>query len=420
LNDEVHYFDLDNVQVFGGYIQKIGDSPGVMNLEVADYSVKLGQDKFSAVYAAGMSPEAIVEDIITNYSELTYVSTIVTGITLNSKFVFKDEWVLDAVNKMLELFNGTFNVDLSKNFNMSIASSTVSSQDLMYGRDILEGGWETDIQAKAEKVIVIGAVIDQRTTETLTGTGTVFYTSYIPTNTEITGLQRTTEDISGDYVVDEENKKITFNSSKTDPVVSYTYKSQVRVELGTGKTVMLEKKYIESKLEARKLAIEYKTRFEDGSQNSKWTKVSSDIDSFVVGDMIYVLDDKNSKTGYYLVRNVTLELPKKMTLEIGEGEEDLFDWQKETIERIKQLEKNNTNSDFITLYDFLNSKLQISVNVEFTKLEAVLDTGVVLFASDTTLSSDADLISDTGIDADYALAYDDGSVPAGEFVDYLA
>jgi hypothetical protein len=203
-------------------------------------------------------------------------------------------------------------------------------------------------------------------------------------------------------------------------VVSYTYKSQVRVELGTGKTVLLEKKYIESKLEARKLAIEYKNRFEDGSQAAKWTKVSSDIDSFVVGDMIYVLDVKNNKTGYYLISGVTLELPKKMTLEIGEGEEDLFDWQKETIERIKQLEKNNTNSDFITLYDFLNTNVQISVSVAITKLQAVLDTGVVLFASETTLASDGDLISDTGIDADYALAYDDGSIPVDEFVDYLA
>ncbi|MBW6469606.1 MAG: hypothetical protein K0A90_00110 [Methanosarcinaceae archaeon] len=417
LNDEVLYYDLDNVQIFGGYIQKITDNTGVQTIEVGDYSVELGQERFSDVYE-GVSPEAIIENIITTYTGLTYVSTIVTGITI-SKIVFKDAWLIDAVTQILELFGGTYTVDLSKNFNMGLSAGTTCTRSLVYGQDQLDGGWNTDIALKSERVIVLGAVIDQRTTETLTGTGTYFHTAYTPENVEITGLTQTTENISGDYTVNIQDKSITFNASKTDPVVSYTYKSQVRVELGSGKTVMLEKKYIESKLEARKLAIEYKTRFEDGSQSAKWIKNSSEIGLYNVDDMIYVTDEKNNKTGLYKIQEVILELPKKLILDIGETDEDLFDWQKETIDRIKQLEDTNSNAEYITVYDFLNTTVNVNVNIDFVKFQTVTNNGTILFASETTLATDGDLISDTGADEDFALAYDDGAIPAGLTTDYL-
>jgi hypothetical protein len=419
LNDEVHYFDANNVKVFGGYIQKIEDVSKIQKIEVGDYSSKYAQEKFSAIYL-NMSPEAIIEDIITNYTDLTFVSTVVTGIIIE-KQVFKDEWKLDAIVKMLEIFNGAYSVDLNRNFNMRIEFAQVCLKSLMYGNDILsDDGWTRDISVMAEKVIVLGAITDQRTTETLAGTGTVFYTTFKPENIQIGTLRRTTTDIAGDYTVDEDNKKITFNASQTDPSVSYTYKSQVRVEIGSGKTVILEKKYIESKSQARKLAMQYRDRFYDGAQNSKWTKIDSDIDSYNVGDSIYVSDDMNNATGSYVIKQVTLEFPNKITLDIGETEEDLFDWQKETVERLRQLESNATDNTYITLYDYLKSDININVKIEFTELKEVYDTGVVLFASDTNLATNGDLISDTGIDTDYALAYDNDGLPADQYHDYLA
>jgi len=417
LNDEVSYYDLDNNQVFGGYIQNIKDAEGVNLITLGDYSIKLSQDKVSEVYE-GMSPEAIVEDIINNHTELTYVSSVTTGINIE-KIVFRDEWQIDAINKLLELFDGNYEVDLDKNFTVTINASELSGVDILRGRDSLQGSWSNDIGKKAEKVIVLGAIVDQRTTETIVGTGTIFNTTYKPENVEITGLQQTTSDLTGDYEVNVEGKEITFNSSKTDPVISYTYKSQIRVELGTGKTVILEKKYLESKLEARKLAISYKNRFEDGVQSSKWLKNSADINSVSVGDQIYVSDDSNNKTGTYIIKKVTLNLPNKMIIDVGETEEDLFDHQKETIERIKQLEQNNTNSDFITLYDYIINGLKVNVKLSLTTLKTITDDGTILFASETALSTDADLISDTGLDADFALAYDDDALPPGLVTDYL-
>lgn len=417
LNDEVLYYDLANSQKFGGYIQKITDMDGVQNIDVSDYSIKLSQEKFTAIYE-GVSPESIVESIINDYTDFTYVSSVSTGITI-SKMVFQDEWIIDGLNKLLELFNGSYNVDLSKNFNMGILGNTVSTRDILRGRDKLDGSWATDINKKAEKVIVLGSVIDQRTTEVLSGTGTEFTTAYTPENVEITGLQQTTEDIDGDYLVDVQNKKITFNTSKTDPAVSYTYKSQIRVEFGTGKTIILEKKYIESKLEARKLAIEYRNRFSDGVQSAKWIKPSDEIDLFNVGDSIYVGDDQNNKSGYYTITSVVLELPKTMKISVGETDDNLFDWQKETIERIKQLEKKNTNADYVTLYDYVTDTVNVNIKIEYTKLETITNSGEILWASETELATDGDLISDDGNDEDFALAYDDSAIPSNLKQDYL-
>ncbi len=421
LDDEIKYYDQSNAQVFGGYLQKISEDTGIQGLEIADYSIKMSQIKFSKVYAAGTTLEAMISDIIDTYTEMTYVGTLVTGITISKAWVFRDEWVMNAIVKILELFNGTYSVNLLKEFDIRVKASATSVESMTYGVDQLTESWQTDILPKAEKVIVLGAFIDQRTTETLAGAATtIFYTTFKPENLQISGFQQTTEDIAGDYVVDIENKKVTFNSNQTTPSVSYTYKSQVRVELGTGKTVSLEKKYITSKLEARKLAIAYKNRFEDGAQTAKWLKVSSDIDNFTVGDQIYVTDDANNKTGYYEIREVIFDMPNRITVSIGEDEDSLFDWNKEAVERIHQLEKSSTNSEYVTNYDYLIATVNVTVTAEITSLTGILDTGVVLFASETTLASDGDLISDTGIDADYALAYDDGSIPSSEYIDYLA
>lgn len=421
LGDEVKYFDLDQNYIFGGQIQKVTDNNGTQILEVADYAIEATETKVNEVYAPATTFEAILADLIATYSDWTLVTNITTGLSLNANLVFKDEWLSDALNKVLALVNATIRVDKNKDVTIFLLDTTDSGKTLAYGVDTLDGGWVTDNSIKAEKVIVKGAYVDQRTTETLIGTSqTEFNTTYTPENVEIDGFQQTTSTIDGDYTVDKANNLITFDSAQTDPVVSYTYKSQIRVEIGSGKTVVLEKKYLESRSEARKLGREYKARFKDGGVSSKWIKNTSDLDAYEVGNTIDVTDEKNNKTGTYTINRVMLELPKKMTIEIGLTEQDLFDQNKETIERIKQLEQINQNQDFITLDDFLTENISVSVATTFTELKGIINDGAILWASETALDSDGDLISDDGADEDFALAYDDDGIPSEKIIDYLA
>lgn len=425
LGDEVKYYDLNQNYVFGGEIQKITEANGTTTLEVADYYVKAGQNKANVVYSAGDVIEDIIADLISTYTDWNLVTNITTGISLGANLVFRDEWLNDSFTKVLDLVNASIRVDKNKDVIVFLLDINDSGKTLAYSVDTLDGGWITDNSIKAEKVIVRGAFIDQRTTETLTGTSqTEFTTTYTPENVEIDGFQQTTSTIDGDYTVDKANKKITFDVAQTDPVVSYTYKSQIRVEIpgetDDAKVVVLEKKYLESRSEARKLGREYKARFKDGGVSSKWNKNASDIDSYDVGNTIDVTDDKNNKTGIYTITKVSLELPKKMIIEIGLGEQDLFDQNKETMERIKQLEQVNQNQDFITQDDFLSENISVSIAATFTKLQGIINDGAILWASETPLATDGDLISDTGLDADYAIAYNDDGIPSANIIDYLA
>jgi len=443
LNDEVKYYDLDNNFIFGGYVQKIVDNAAIQAIQVADYSIILSQLQESEVLEEE-TPIEFIERIVDTYTDFTFVDE--TSLTLPdiSKRVYKDVWLLDMINDLLQAFNGTFEVSRAKVFTLKLRSSSTSTENLVFGKDQLTGKWTTDILKKAEKVVVIGSNINQRQDETLTGTGTVFTTDRTPEDMEISGLTQTTENINGDYVVDKPNKEVTFNTSKTNPVVNYSYQSQVRVELGEGKTVLLERSYIETKTEARQLAREYKARFGDGAQSSKWTKASSDIDNFTVGDNISVTDYTNDKTGNYVINDVTLELPNKMLISVGETDDDMFDWQKESINRIKELEKKDQNSDFITVDDFLTDTVRVTITTEITKLEGYIDDGTILWASDTTLASNGDLISDadgsgelvltesgdfliteggdnvdTEASDEFAIAYDDSAVPPANYINYL-
>ena len=168
----------------------------------------------------------------------------------------------------------------------------------------------------------------------------------------------------------------------------------------------------------------YISIFGDGIQNSKWLNTNIfdlDVTEFNVGDLIQVFNKLNtSRNGKYEIMKVVREYPKKTEISVGEDVLSLFDWQKESKDRQKQLEQKDQNDDFTQIDSFQTGNLKVNLSGQLTKLLVVINTGEVLWASDTTLASDADLISDTGPDIDFALAYDDDGLPAGTFIDLLA
>lgn len=418
IGDEVKFYDLDNNYTFGGLVQKPKDSTGIQTLQISDYSIVLSQLSVSEVFESQNYAE-IIQYLIETYTDFTFVNNLTFTPPTATKLIRRDAWIIDIIAELLGAFNGSYTVDKNKVFTLFQVQDTLNPNSLVNGIDILDRHWETDNNLKAEKVIVKGAVIDQRTTETITGTGTEFFTSRIPENVEIVGFTQTTETITGDYTVDKTNKKITFNSSQTNPVITYTYQSQIRIELGEGKTVTLEKKYIESKSEARSLAREYQATFIDGAQSARWLKSSSNIDDYNVGESIGVTDNINGFSGSYKIKELRLDYPNKLFITIGEEPEDLFDWQKEAIDRIKQLEQKENNSDFITIDEYIISGLKIKITREFTELKSIINDGTILWASETSLTTDADLISDDGPDENFALAYDDSAIPPSLIIDYL-
>ena len=367
IDDTINFYNQDETLKFSGLISKAEINLGIWNLEVQDLGVVLTTQRFSDVLR-NQSPEAMIQYIIETYTTLTFVSSVSTGLTI-SKQVFRDSLIIDAIDKLLELFNGTFNIDKNGNFNLIRNSSSTSSLSISNGIDSLQGKWKTDANKKYTKIIVEGSVITQRQTETVTGTGTEFILSAIPKDIQIVGFVQTTETITGDYEVDAQDKKITFNSSQTNPVVNYSYDSLVKVELGEGRTLKLQKTYLETPEQALELTLSALALYQDGVQSSTWLKSgTADFEDVTVGQNINVVDTNNNISGTFEVQKVTYEYPNKLFISVGEDEDSLFEWQKEAQQRIEELEQKDQNSEFITKFTYNINKLNIRLTSRVLKL----------------------------------------------------
>jgi hypothetical protein len=368
---------------------------------------------------SNISPEGIVQDVVESLG-FTFVNELPSpsGITIPS-VTFQDFKPSEIISTYMNVLTANWRIEGTNFIVYRNGVSTLTNVNInaFEGWTIPEG-WKDDTTNQANKVIVKGANISQRTSETLTGTGTIFYTAYVPEDIQITGHTQTTDTIDGDYLVDKENKKITFESSQTNPVVTYTYNSQIRVEVGTGEIVKtITKTYLTTRDEARKLGREYLKIYKDGAQMGIWKNINflnNNVLDFKRGYKINVLNIMNpDRDGAYVITKIKRDYPRSLDITVGEDVYNLFDWQNETKDRVKQLLQQSQNSAFVIKDIYQTGTIKAKITADVTSLFVVLDLGDVLFASDTTLASDADLISDTGLDADYALSYDNSAIPSG-------
>lgn len=387
LGDIVEFYDSTTTLKFKGEITRAEVASSVWTIEVKDLGNILTNTRFTTVYR-NKSPEFIIEDIITNYTTLTYSSTISTGEIL-PKQTFRDDILLDGITKMMETFNGTFSVSKTGIFTLIQKQNSINTNQInSTNGDILQGKWKNDANKKYTKIIVEGANIDQQNEETFIGSQSQVTLAKPPKNIKVTNssgtvLTQTTSSISGDYTVDIQAMTIDFSPNQTDPKVEYTYQSQVRVEIGTGKTLKLQKSYLEDKDEALNLALSALQLYQDGIQTSKWLKNDgTDFEDYIVGETIIVTDNTNNVSGDYEITRVDYEYPNRLYLTVGEDEEGIFDWQKEAQQRIQELEQKEQASDFVTNFIYTVDNLNIALSTDIiTYQKKAIDNGFVLDSS---------------------------------------
>ena len=430
-NSTAEYYDQDDNLILDGKIKSsielsksVNSDDRILQIEIYDFGYNLIDGSLNEIYRDEL-PEDIIDDVVTQ-NGLTFVNQLPSpsGITITKK-KYLDRDPIDAVNELSSTMGASWRV-AGTTFYLYRRGDTISSE-IIDGNGkwaIHKDGWKDDSDKQATKVIVKGANILQRTREVITGTGTTFILSRTPVDVEIEGFIQTTENIVGDYTVDKEEKTIEFDSSQTDPEVFFSYDSRIRVEVGDGDIIRtVEKNYIEDVIEARKFGRKYIEIFGDGISSSKW--LASDIygidaNNFITGNKINVFNKLNpDRNGQYIITKIVRKYPRGYEITVGEDESSLYNWQIETKDRVMQLEAKDENADFVQTDVFKTGKVKVNVSGEFVKLFIAIDTGDVLWASDTPLASDGDLISDTGPDEDYAIAYDDGSLPPGSIIDLL-
>ena len=397
----------------------------IYEITIFDNGYDLIDDNLNEIFRDKL-PEEIIEEVVVAVG-LTFSNLLPGASGLNiPKKTYIDRDPIEAINELCNTLRANWRVEGTTFFlfrkGQNLSTLTIDGTE---NWSLDKDGWKDDTDKKAQTVIVKGAIILQRTKETLSGTNTVFSLSRTPVDVEVDGLTQTTENIDGDYVIDKQEKTITFDTSKTDPEVFYSYESQVRAQSGSGLPIkVLTKAYIEDIIQARELGRKYLEIYGDGIQSSKWINsdmFSMNFDDLIVGDRIQTINRLNtSRDGEYIITKLIRKYPIQNIITIGEDETSIYNWQSESKDRIKQLEEKDQNSDFVQLDAFETGSVKLKITSEITKYLVVENTGEILWASDTTLPNDADLINDDGPDSSVSIAFDDSGLPPGSFIDLLS
>lgn len=407
IGDELNLYDKDSTLLFKGLIQniKIG---GRKEIIAYDYGIQLMDINVNDIYN-NEAPEDIIESIVTNNTDLTYVSTITTGTPITS-FVVKDKRGWDVVNELAELLNASIRVDKNKNFYLELIEEDTSTETITDVNAVIDGDWDQDADQLVNKIIIIGDKQLFEKTESFNGTGaedTFTLTEFpIDVNVTVGGVEQVgyVEGVtaSADYRVDKGTKDVIFNSGSipgsgtNNVVIRYTFSIDIKLTSQDNDSIVLyggpnlipkEKKivkpYITSFQEAYKFANFYLEIYAQPLLTATWIiNDYTKFEDFVPNQKILATDSIRDITDIFIIKKVEREFPGQLKVEIGWQEDDILDWGKEVQYRIKQLEEIDDNSTVLHEYDSIENDIGIEVQSEVSReLERTLPDDYIFFFS---------------------------------------
>ncbi len=319
------------------------------------------------------SPEYIVEDIITNYTQnLNYASTATSGVTINGNYIARG-YLIDVIVEMMVLVDWKAKNDFNDNFFFEPKGTTNTGRVLTNGEDFQVKNWDDgDIRTIINHVKVVCGNITTGTTETVSGTGTEFILSHKPK-----GVLRVTvggTEIEGDvnntnYSVDAENKKVIFTITRTDPSFEYEYDEPIVVEdqddasIAEYEEVFKEVHIpsIDNFVNARRFARQFLNIFSQPQVSCKGSIADFDFD-LEVNEEITVIDSPRNKEETLVVNKKTYVIDGGRTdVELGPRKFDYGDRQREVETRIKKLERAIQNDEDPVFARTISNDLNIDV-----------------------------------------------------------
>lgn len=410
ISDEVILKSDATTTIFKGLVQSLNTGNGKKVVKVWDYGLELLNRTVNTIYTS-QSPEAIIQDVLTNYSSLTYVSTISSGVTLGT-YVANKKRAWDIVTEMSELLLSNFRVDYDKKFYLELeGENTITSKVIETPTVILDGQWKSDASQIRNSVTIDGddRQIFERDPELFNGTGsqTEFTLSEIPLSIKVehpvgtikTGY--TPGSTTGDYYLDRESKKVIFDSapaSGTNNVkITYTVsvpissrrRDFVSISVYGQRDKVFKKAYIKTREEARKYAEFIINRYKDPIEESTWILPNSEIPSlntYLPNSYIYVNDTINSKSGYYIIRSVYLEQPGELKVTVGTPIEDIIYWNKEIQQKVKQLEEKDDNTTLLNEEEYQIENLLMEWDIDILSTEHRVYDSDTFYLSETSIT----------------------------------
>lgn len=324
--------------------------------------------------------EFIVEDLITTYTDLTYASSNVTGVTLE-RFVINTETVGDVLTRILKDLNWQTRTDNDENFYFEPSGDIASSVVLQNGLNaFLQGEWKKSPNRLTNSCTVIGDKATFNSNESFTASAS--QTDFIVVYKIIGNVRVTvdgTEQLGGqpggtgtfDYSVDKEQKTIIFESGLTGGeavVIAYEYELPIKIRATNDESIALygtfPRKITDNTLkttsDARKLAKTivslYGSPVTSGSLTVSWDE---NID---VGQTVQIIDSFNNIDQSFVVVDMVKNYPSgDRVISVGIEEFMSLDMNKDVNDRIKRLETKQDNTDIVQGYKAIKENINAVV-----------------------------------------------------------
>lgn len=390
VGDEIKAYDKNAVLRFGGTITEI-QKKKAWEVTCLGYGYELNNKWKLKVYE-NKSPEYIVEDIITDETNLTYSSTGSSGITI-TKFVAND-YIYKIINEMRELCGWQTKTDPDKKFYFEESGATDNLISWTNGTHISIQKWTLDPSGMYNHVKIKGDYANYNTSESFNATAdqTDFMISYKPIGSVKVTVNGTEKDgLSpefGDYDIDTDQKKIIFDTGlnlNDAVVIYYSYQIPIVVSAQDEDSIRsyteifqeIQAPHIKTFASARQYARQllevhtepaYSVKF--NRRGLDWTKV--------VGEQITIIDSQRGITEKLTIKKINWLYPAGVTVyEAGTLESDAIDWEAKIQERLKVLEKKIANEEIIMESRPIHHSLSVSLSFAIVKKQrAINDSGI--------------------------------------------
>ena len=305
----------------------------------------------------------MVENLITNKTNLTYqTDSGASGITL--KQYVADGKLIDILKDLASMTNRIFYTTGSKLLVFDDVNFNDLDLVLQHGKSVTiseDGFDDTEI---VNDLTILGQNLQYTTKDTFSGNNNT--TSFLLTNNpvvvkvEVGGAEKTPEI---DYELDTMNRTVIFTTApatgSNNISINYTYEKPLYIR-GTKQDSIdtygihakkLNLPWISTREDGVRFVQAYLNRYKDISQKVKVTSGKL-FNSLQENDIIHLTNTIKGIDGDFLIKSISWTYPKLETrIEVGEYYFDFFEYDKEIVAKIHDLESTVTRVKDVREYE---------------------------------------------------------------------
>lgn len=312
----------------------------------------------------------------TEISDLYNNGSNSSGTTI-SKYI-ANGYAIDIIQDMMNSLGWQIRIDENDNFYFEPPGTINNGKVFTNGDNIQITSWEEDKSDMVNRIKIKGGFESFSTTETA-ASGTSSILSHKPSGAVRVLEGGTTEIAPASYLVDAENKIITYGASTLiNPEIRYNYSLPIIVDNQDDGSITLygeifkeiQQPEVETFEDARKISQNILNVYSSPLEKVKGYEPSLNFD-VSVGEKVQITDDIRSEEDFFIISKITYDAANNTTsYEFGERDSILSDWNADVQNRIKKLEKKFTDEDQIvftrTTHETYRPRVSF-VNVVYTQ-----------------------------------------------------